>query len=122
MAIPEHLFYLYPMGFREEDFCYAESISYINIKAGIYEVLLVYAIYVYAYWMFHNTHSEPRHKAEVSGHFDSPVAISPVKAVLLPNDKEAVWVLESVSFLYRRKTSCRCPELNQDSSVVFSEA
>jgi hypothetical protein len=50
----------------------------------------VYASYLYAYRMFHTTHSEPRHKAEVSGHFHSPVAISPVKAVLLPNDKEVV--------------------------------
>lgn len=69
MAIPDHLFYSCPMGFREENFCYAESISYINIKAGIYEVPFVYASYVCANRMFHNTHSEPRHKAEVSGHF-----------------------------------------------------
>jgi hypothetical protein len=34
----------------------------------------------------------------VSGHFHSPVAISPVKAVLLPNDKEAVRVLCLSSF------------------------
>jgi hypothetical protein len=77
------------MGFQEEDFCYAESISYINIKAGIYEVPLVYASYVYAYRMFHTTHSEPRHKGKVSGHFHSPVSLSPLKVILLPTEKEA---------------------------------
>ena len=61
MAIPDHLFHWCPMGFREEEFSCAE----INIKAGIYEVPPVYASYMYAYRMFHTTHSEPSHKAGV---------------------------------------------------------
>lgn len=88
MAIPDHLFYSCPMVFLEDDFCYAESISYIDIKAGIYEVPLVYASYVYAYRKSHTTHSEPRHKAEVNGHFHFRVALSSVEVILLPTDKE----------------------------------
>jgi len=38
VAIPDHLFRSCPMAFREEDFCYAEHISYSDIAARIYEV------------------------------------------------------------------------------------
>jgi hypothetical protein len=43
---------------------------------------------VFAYRMFHTTHSEPRYKAQVNGHFHSPVALPPMKVILLQTDKE----------------------------------
>jgi hypothetical protein len=67
MAVSNHLFYWCSMGFLEEEYCWAETRSYINIKAGIHEVPPVYLRR-----MFHTIHSEPRHKVKVSGQFHTP--------------------------------------------------